>query len=454
MPAADLHLEDLLSPISPEEFLRETWETRSLFLERGDRAHYAGLLSRRDLDQIIAFTRPKFPDLGPGPMGPAKLTYVRGVLEERPLSSPPRNPGVADLRQLFDHGKTLVIMAMQHRWPAVATLCRNLETVFHCPVHANMYLTPAGSQGFAAHYDPHEVFVLQLEGRKHWRVYDRIESLPLLTDSVLMPKPPLGPFRDVYLNAGDLLYIPRGQIHEAFTADDYSMHLTVGINVYRWTDLMHHALAYASRQDKRFRESIPGGALPAGRAELKERFKLLLASLADSSSGDELFDEAMHRLGDEFIAQLPMLPGSQFAAESDLDQLTLDTIVDRDPQAMCRFLESEEGVAIEFPGNRVGGPHRIASALRFVARATRFAIRELPNDLSAESKLVLARRLVREGLLMIVKPTDSTENSAANGAAVTSGSRNGHNVSPKSSSGWESLDPAQRVQHREPTLAD
>ena len=33
------------------------------------------------------------------------------------------------------------------------------------------YLTPANSQGFAPHYDDIEAFVLQLEGRKHWRVY-------------------------------------------------------------------------------------------------------------------------------------------------------------------------------------------------------------------------------------------------------------------------------------------
>ena len=42
-----------------------------------------------------------------------------------------------------------------------------------------------------------------------------------------------------------------------------------------------------------------------------------------------------------------------------------------------------------------------APALRFIAAEPRFAVRSLPDSLANESKLVLARRLVREGLLAI-----------------------------------------------------
>ena len=34
------------------------------------------------------------------------------------------------------------------------------------------YLTPPGSQGFAPHYDDIEAFVIQLEGKKHWKLYN------------------------------------------------------------------------------------------------------------------------------------------------------------------------------------------------------------------------------------------------------------------------------------------
>ena len=47
----------------------------------------------------------------------------------------------------------------------------------------NRYLTPAGTQGFAPHYDDIEAFILQLEGKKHWRLYSpRLEPLQNLTE--------------------------------------------------------------------------------------------------------------------------------------------------------------------------------------------------------------------------------------------------------------------------------
>ena len=32
----------------------------------------------------------------------------------------------------------------------------------------NAYITPPENQGFAAHYDTHDVFVLQVSGSKRW----------------------------------------------------------------------------------------------------------------------------------------------------------------------------------------------------------------------------------------------------------------------------------------------
>ena len=404
--ATCLDLEHILAPIDPESFFRETWEKKSLLVERDDEKHYDGLLSLRDVDQMIAFSRPKFTDQSAfRAAAPPRSTYVRGLLADQPPLPAQTNPGIAELRQVYDQGKSVVMMGVQQRWPAVAELCRNLEVVFHCPVHANMYLTPAGSQGFSAHYDPHEVFILQLEGIKHWRLYDRTELLPLASDKVVPPAPPLGAAREVCLKPGDLLYIPRGHVHDAYTADSFSLHLTVGINVYRWADLLHHALACASRKESQFRESIPGGALPGAGSGLKQQFKHLLALLLDSAHCDQLFDDAAASLADQFYGQLPMLPGTQFSSQVDLEQIGLDTVLEKHRHAICRILENDEGVAIAFPGNRVAGPHRIGSALRFIANTARFAVRELPDELNDQGKVVLARRLIREGLLTPAMPS-------------------------------------------------
>lgn len=401
MDTTSISLGDLLAPVPPERFFRESWEIEPLAICRDDAACYRGLFATRDLDALIAYGRPTFADSGAvAPVAQRPPTYVRGVLGEQ-AAAVLEQPDIAELRQMFQRGQSLVIMGMQRRWPAIAELCRNLEAVFHCPVHANLYLTPPGSQGFAAHFDTHEVFVLQLEGEKHWRLFGVAEELPLATDATPLSRKPGKPTQEITLRPGDLLYIPRGHVHEAATADIKSLHLTVGVNVYRWADLLRHALACASRQDVRFRKSIPGGALCGETPELKQQFQALVARLADWAESDGLFERAQQSLADQFFSHLRMLPCGQFAGAEGLEKLHLDSVVERNMLAICRVVEADQGVAIEFPGNRVGGPHRIASALRFVAGANRFAVRELPDDLTSEGKLVLVRRLIREGLLKI-----------------------------------------------------
>jgi ribosomal protein L16 Arg81 hydroxylase len=406
-----VELEYLLAPISSERFFRDTWEKVPLAIHR-DAGHFAGLFARRDLDAMIAYSRPRFADTSafelPGPRSP---TYVRGVLAEQPATAV-GNPSIAELRQVYEHGKSVVIMAMQHRWPAIAQLCRGLEAVFHCPVHANLYLTPPGSQGFAAHFDTHEVFILQLEGVKHWGLYGDAERLPLAGDAAPLTRRPGKPVQEVTLKAGDLLYIPRGHVHEASTAKESSLHLTVGVNVYRWADLLHHALTCVSRQDDVFREAIPGGALPELKARLRQNFRSLLEKLAGAADDQGLFEQAFAALGDQFFGQLQMLPCGQFEGHDVCGEIGLDTPLSRNRQAICRVLQNEEGAAIEFPGNRVGGPPRIASALRFIAACTTFTARELPDDLSEDARLVLVRRLVREGLLNVADPPVARDDAA------------------------------------------
>ena len=401
MAARTFCLETLLAPVAPEKFFQDFWERQALVLPRDEPSYYDDLLSLEDVDRVIAFTRPKFLDPDAfAPTAPRKKSVVQGWLAEQKQERA-SYPGIGELRQAYDQGKTVVIMTMQQRWLPVATLCRNLEAVFHCPVHANLYLTPAGAQGFDTHFDPHEVFVLQLHGRKQWRLYGEARRFPLLEERFQGSRDQLGPPREVCLMAGDLLYIPRGHVHEAFTSDCASLHLTVGVNVFRWADLLHEALDMLTDNDERFRASLPPGIFASKdlSGAFLDRFGELLASLAhDSRAAD-----AVRGLGGHFFRGLQPLPDAHFAPSDDVEAIDLDTVLEKVPGAVCRVVGDNGWVAIEFPGGQVGGPPKIASAFRFVAHAQRFSVRSLPDELGPESKLVLARRLVRERLLRVAR---------------------------------------------------
>ena len=236
---------------------------------------------------------------------------------------------------------------MQHRWPTIAAMCRNLEGVFGCPVHTNLYLTPPGAQGFAPHHDTHEVFVLQIDGEKHWRFYGAARELPLPEEKATFGKDELGlPTQEVFLQPGDLLYMPRGHIHEAFTSERASLHLTVGVKVFRWLDLLQQALADAAVADVRFRQSLPLGLLSAGAspADLKETFHDLLQRVAQ----DARLDDAVAAMTEGFVGKLAALPQDYFAAV-DIDKITLDTMLERAPGTICRVLQEGDHVALHAP---------------------------------------------------------------------------------------------------------
>lgn len=396
----DFDLRKLLTPVDPETFLREYWEKQPLHLSRKEPSRYSALFSSADVDTVIAFTRPKFADANAfKPEVPRQQSFVQGWLADRNLPEINNFPGIAELRAVYSRGKTVVIMTMQQRWLPIALLCRKLEAFFHCPVHANLYLTPVGAQGFDAHFDTHEVLVLQLEGHKHWRLYGPARKLPLVGERFSVPREQLGPVREIALEPGDLLYIPRGHVHEAFTSETASMHLTVGINVFRWSDLLHEAVESIAQRDEQFRESLPPGLLGGGETppEVAKHFRDLLGELLDAAPADD----AMRQLGDAFFTQMPALPDAHFTAGPQEEWIDLDTVLEKSPGAVCRVVQDGSWATLTFPGGQVGGPLKIASALRFVATTDRFPIRALPDDLGGEGKLVLARRLLRERLLTV-----------------------------------------------------
>ncbi|MFL5757038.1 MAG: cupin domain-containing protein, partial [Chloroflexota bacterium] len=130
----------------------------------------------------------------------------------------------------FARGATVVLQGLHVHWLPAARYCRGLEQALGMPVQANAYLTPASAQGFAVHHDVHDVFVLQVAGRKRWRLYEPVLELPLRSQRWSRALgDPGAPVHELVLEPGDTLYVPRGWPHEAATGDGESLHLTVGL---------------------------------------------------------------------------------------------------------------------------------------------------------------------------------------------------------------------------------
>jgi len=77
----------------------------------------------------------------------------------------------ASLHSIFQTGCSVRLLNPQTYHDDTWRLLSTLQELFGSGMGANVYLTPPNSQGFAPHYDDIEAFVLQLEGKKRWRIY-------------------------------------------------------------------------------------------------------------------------------------------------------------------------------------------------------------------------------------------------------------------------------------------
>jgi hypothetical protein len=385
-----------VDPHGADAFLDRFWESAPLLVQRADPGRFDDLLSEADVERIVCSGGLRYPAfrlvkagarLDPPaytvdvPWRPAAFTHTADV--DRVLAE-------------FAAGATIVLQALHLQWPPLAAFCRDLEATLGQPVQANAYYTPRGSQGLAVHHDTHDVFVLQVAGDKRWLVYEPALELPLRDQRY---SPELGAPGEAVLAetlaAGDTLYLPRGWLHEALTSESDSLHVTVGVNVVTTLDAVRAALDECAA-DVEFRRAIPADGELAG--DLLERLGARL-------DPDLVARRARRRLVE---SRRPIRHG-QLGQLRALDRLSLETTLERRPTVLADLDLAEDGSArLVFEGKTLAFPPQAQLDLAYVLTADGpFRPDELPGDLDDAGRLVLVRRLVREGFVRIARRSDA-----------------------------------------------
>jgi bifunctional lysine-specific demethylase and histidyl-hydroxylase NO66 len=247
--------------------------------------------------------------------------------------------GIADqvsddrLTQLFADGSTLVLQALHRVWPPILEFCQGLAAELGHPVQANAYVTPPQNQGFSAHYDVHDVFVLQLEGEKRWRIHRPVLASPLRDQpwndrrADVEKRAAEAPLMETLLEPGDCLYLPRGYLHAATALGGVSTHLTVGIHV--WTrfalaqQLVHQALRTLA-DDPVMRASLPLGLDMSDPGEMRQDFDVVAAVLVDAVEHADL-DQMSESLLHDARSNQRAAPIGPLKQLHDAEALTADT---------------------------------------------------------------------------------------------------------------------------------
>jgi ribosomal protein L16 Arg81 hydroxylase len=153
---------------------------------------------------------------------------------------------VLNLYAAYLNGCSVVINHADRYSPWIASLCNDLQRSFP-HVYANVYITPPGSQTVPPHSDDRDVLILQIHGVKEWTVYQRV-PIPYPFTHEQVGKDPDHPVPDAVLQGplllqtmlqpGDVLYMPRGYVHEARCHEKMSMgsfHITIAIATHDWS---------------------------------------------------------------------------------------------------------------------------------------------------------------------------------------------------------------------------
>jgi len=85
-----------------------------------------------------------------------------------------------------------------------------------------------------------------------------------------------------------------------------------------------------------------------------------------------------------------------------LEELDVETPLELRKTVIFDLVAAEQGATLGFEGRELRFPARIGAELQFMAEAKKpFRLTDLPGRLDDAGRLVLGRRLVREGFLRI-----------------------------------------------------
>ena len=253
---------EIIHPVSVEEFFAAYHDRRPLHV-RGGAEKFARLMSWEILTGLLNMTAVWSAStlqlvLDRNVIPPAQYCRTARGRDGRDVLQPDAGRVMALLRS----GASLVANDIDTLTPALAGFAAALEDALDAKVQANLYCSWKERQGFDSHFDTHEVFAVHVSGEKVWRLYETRIDNPIA-------HPRFKSFgqewhdrskgtvaEEVVMRPGDLLYIPRGQYHDALATSDGTVHVAFGATHVIGMDVLD-LLANLAVEDAAFRRNMP-----------------------------------------------------------------------------------------------------------------------------------------------------------------------------------------------------
>jgi lysine-specific demethylase/histidyl-hydroxylase NO66 len=235
--------ERIIHPVTLDEFAHNNWRKQPLFVVKED--SFQDIITQDDINNYLGQRTFIYPYVRVVANG-SEVDKAHYALDFGPAFNLLDKDRVF---KLFNNGSTIVLQAANLAFDKLNNFTRILEQELGVYVQANIYITPSNSKGFYPHIDTHEVFVLQISGSKAWNIYDVPIPAPnkgwQITDKDRQRYMNSKPLHELVLHQGDILYVPSGVAHDAYTTGEHSIHVTFGIHPVRGLDILNDLIKRA-----------------------------------------------------------------------------------------------------------------------------------------------------------------------------------------------------------------
>lgn len=296
-------LADILAPLSAEHFIGSYAGQRPCLI-RGHAAKFQGLFSWPELNRTLVQRWLDYPRIrlvrNAETLPPAR--YVNHQVGRRGQT----NPIVRTDRVEHEmrRGAMLHLASVEELNEAIRALANDAAGIFKTNVFVNLHAGLQASRGFDVHWDGHDVLVLQVSGKKLWRLYGVTVPHPLAVSPLEKTGAPTSMVWEGMLEQGDVLYLPRGYWHAAKALEEPTLHLTIGVVNSTGLDF----LAWMSRRlehEVEFRRDIP----TFGTIEEKNQYLHQLKSRLATALTNDTLEDFLKQKGEAItVPKAPHLP--------------------------------------------------------------------------------------------------------------------------------------------------
>ena len=375
----------LLGGITAREFLRDYWQKKPLLIRQAipdfespiDADELAGLALEEEVESRLVIEHGERPwELRRGPF----VEDAFGALPEREW--------------------TLLVQAVDQFVPEVAELLEQFRFLPSWRIDDVMisFAAPGGSVG--PHFDNYDVFLLQAQGKRNWKIGQMCNSeSPLLQHADLRILAEFEESAEWVLEPGDMLYLPPRLAHFGIAEDD-CMTYSVGFRAPSAAEVLTHFtdfLAQYLTDEERYTDA---DAQPVSdphqiQSDALDRLKSLLA--------EHMSDERMLLTWFGQFMTEPRYPelvaGEELGEDDFLGALQDGAILVRNPSARMAWSEVDDDVLLFASGQSRYLPGKLRELLKLICAADALHAENLGPWLADEDGRDLLCELVKQGSL-------------------------------------------------------